>query len=47
LEIDIIIRPASDEHVMTLKALNGSSWAGRFQKLATEGMVNDLIMVEQ
>jgi hypothetical protein len=43
LEIDMSIRPASDERVMTLKALTGSSQAVRLQKLATEGMMNDVI----
>jgi hypothetical protein len=33
LEIDISIRPASDELVTTLKALTGSSWADRLQTL--------------
>jgi hypothetical protein len=46
LEIDISIRSASDERVMTLKALTGSSWAGRLQTLVTEGMVDDLMVVE-
>jgi hypothetical protein len=46
LVIDISIRPASDKRVMTLKALNGSSWADRWQTLVTEGMVDDVTVVQ-
>lgn len=45
LEIDIKIRPASDERVMTFKALTGSSWADRLQTLVTQGMVDDLMIL--
>jgi hypothetical protein len=47
LEIDMSIRPVSDKRVMTLKALTGSSWADRLQTLVTEGMVDDVMVVEQ
>jgi hypothetical protein len=46
LEIEISIRPASDEVVMKLKALTGSSWADRLQTLMTGGMVDDVMVVE-
>jgi hypothetical protein len=41
LEIYINIRSSSDEHVVTLKAATGSSWADRLQQLEMEGMVDD------
>jgi hypothetical protein len=44
LEIYISIRSSSDERVVTLKALGGSSWADRLQQLETEGMVDDLMI---
>jgi hypothetical protein len=41
MEIYINIRSSSDEHVVTLKAATGSSWADRLQQLEMEGMVDD------
>lgn len=47
LNIDLRIRPRSEERTMTLSTANAeSSWTDRLQYLVDEEMVDDLILLE-
>jgi tRNA A37 threonylcarbamoyladenosine biosynthesis protein TsaE len=47
LQVDMTIRPSSDERIVTLTASAESSWRERLKYLMDEGMLDDLLIEEE